>query len=132
MIGLVLAAGHGRRLRPLTDRLPKTLLPVDGETTILDNAVANLAAVGLTDVTIVVGHAASLIAERAPGLEAEFGVQVNLVHNDRAHEWNNAYSLWLARDHLRDGALVVNGDTVHPVGVPKTLLAERGPELLLA
>jgi choline kinase len=132
MIGLVLAAGQGRRLRPLTDRLPKTLLPVDGDTTILDNAVANLAAVGLTDVTIVVGHAAWLIADRKPGLEAEFGVSVNLVHNDRALEWNNAYSLWLAREQLHGGALVVNGDTVHPVGVPKTLLAERGPELLLA
>ena len=132
MIGLVLAAGAGRRLRPLTDHLPKTLLPVDGQTTILDNAVANLAAVGLTDVTIVVGHRADLVAERVPGLETEFGVRVNLVHNDRAQEWNNAYSLWLARDHLGNGALVVNGDTVHPVGVPDTLLAERGPGLLLA
>jgi choline kinase len=132
VIGLVLAAGAGRRLRPLTDHLPKTLLPVDGGTTILDNAVANLAAVGLTDVTIVVGHRADLVADRVPGLETEFGVRVRLVHNERAREWNNAYSLWLAREHLRDGAMVVNGDTVHPVGVPKTLLAERGAELLLA
>jgi choline kinase len=132
MIGLVLAAGAGRRLKPLTEHLPKTLLPVDGQTTILDNAVANLAAVGLTDVTIVVGHRADMVADHAPVLEAQFGVHVNLVHNDRAQEWNNAYSLWLARDHLRDGALVVNGDTVHPVGVPRALLAERGPALLLA
>jgi choline kinase len=132
MIGLVLAAGAGRRLRPLTDHLPKTLLPVDGGTTILDNAVANLAAVGLIDVTIVVGYRSELVEERAAGLETEFGVRVSLVHNDRAQEWNNAYSLWLAREHLGSGALVVNGDTVCPVGVPKTLLAERGPGLLLA
>ncbi len=52
--------------------------------------------------------------------------------NDRAEEWNNAYSLWLARDHFADGALLVNGDTVHPVSVEKTLLAARGPGVLLA
>ena len=43
--------------------------------------------------------------------------------NDRAEEWNNAYSLWLAREHFAAGALLVNGDTVHPVSVEKTLLA---------
>ncbi|MEA2387162.1 MAG: hypothetical protein QOJ22_1336, partial [Thermoleophilaceae bacterium] len=47
MIGMVLAAGAGRRLQPLTDDLPKTLLPVDGERTILDIALANLKHVGL-------------------------------------------------------------------------------------
>ena len=46
------------------------------------------------------------------------------MHNDKAEEWNNAYSLWLARDHFAQGALLVNGDTVHPVSVEQTLLAE--------
>ena len=64
LIGMVLAAGAGRRLRPDTDALPKALLPVDGETTILDIALRNLAAVGLRDVVIVVGHAADAIADR--------------------------------------------------------------------
>ena len=50
MIGIVLAAGAGRRLRPDTDVLPKTLLPVAGRTTILDIALRNLAAVGLTEI----------------------------------------------------------------------------------
>jgi len=132
MIGLVLAAGAGRRLRPDTDRLPKALIPVDGETTILDIALRNLAAVGLTDVAVVVGYAADAVAERQPDLEKRHGIALTLVHNDRAEEWNNAYSLWLAREHFAQGALLVNGDTVHPVSVEKTLLAERGPDVLLA
>ena len=123
MIGLVLAAGASRRLRPDTDDLPKALLPVDGETTILDIILRNLAAVGLREVVIVVGHAAAAVADRAAGLEAAHGVTLELVHNDRALEWNNAYSLWLAREYLGQGALLVNGDTVHPVSVEKTLLA---------
>jgi choline kinase len=132
MIGLVLAAGAGRRLRPYTDSLPKALVPVDGEITILDIALRNLAEVELTDVTVVVGYAAAAVQQRQAALEKRYGVRLSLVHNERAEEWNNAYSLWLARDHFAEGALLVNGDTVHPVSVEKTLLAQRGPNILLA
>jgi choline kinase len=120
---MVLAAGASRRLRPDTDQLPKALLPVAGELTILDITLRNLAAVGIREVVIVVGHAAHAIADRAADLEAAYGITLELVHNDRALDWNNAYSLWLAREYLGRGALLVNGDTVHPVSVEKTLLA---------
>jgi choline kinase len=123
LIGMVLAAGAGRRLRPDTDALPKALLPVDGGVTILDIALRNLAAVGLRDIVIVVGYAADVVRERVASLEREHGVRLTLVDNDRAEEWNNAYSLWLAREHFAAGVLLVNGDTVHPVSVEKTLLA---------
>ncbi|MCY1141327.1 phosphocholine cytidylyltransferase family protein [Actinoplanes sp. Pm04-4] len=132
MIGLILAAGAGRRLRPYTDTLPKALVPVDGETTIMDISLRNLAAAGLTDVTIVVGYCANAVEERQAAFESKYGVKISLVHNDKAEEWNNAYSLWLARDHFTQGALMVNGDTVHPVSVEQTLLAQRGPSILLA
>jgi choline kinase len=123
VIGMVLAAGTGRRLRPDTDGRPKALLPVAGETTILDIAIRNLAAAGLTEVVIVVGYAAGLVADQVPALERAHGVSIDLVHNDRAEEWNNAYSLWLAREYFGRGVLLVNGDTVHPASVEKTLLA---------
>jgi choline kinase len=126
VIGMVLAAGAGRRLRPDTDALPKALLPVAGTTTILDIALRNLAAAGLDEVVIVVGHARQAIADRAAALERAHQVRVTLVPNDRAMDWNNAYSLWLAREHFAGGALLVNGDTVHPASVEKTLLAARG------
>ena len=126
MIGMVLAAGAGRRLRPDTDALPKALLPVDGQVTILDIALRNLAAVGLRDIVIVVGYAADAIRDRVADLERDHKVGLTLVDNDRAQEWNNAYSLWLAREHFATGALLVNGDTVHPVSVEKTLLSAAG------
>ncbi len=132
MIGIVLAAGAGRRLAPLTDDLPKTLLPVDGETTILDIALSNLAAIGLDEVVVVTGFASHQIDQRLPDLQARHGVQLRVVWNERALEWNNAYSLWLARDFLVGGAMLCNGDTVHPVSVEKTLLAQEPREILLA
>jgi len=119
---MVLAAGTGRRLRPDTDALPKALLPVAGNTTILDIALRNLAAAGPTEIVIVVGFAAHAIADRVAALEANYGIEITLVHNDRAQEWNNAYSLWLAREYFGRGVLLVNGDTVHPLSVEKSVL----------
>jgi choline kinase len=135
VIGMVLAAGASRRLRPDTDALPKALLPVAGDTTILDIALRNLAAVGLREVVVVVGHAAEVISDRGADLQRRHGVTLHLVHNQRALDWNNAYSLWLARSHFSRGVLLVNGDTVHPVSVEKTLLAAAsagGPGVILA
>ncbi len=131
MIGLVLAAGAGRRLRPYTDTLPKALVPVgpeeDGEAkTVLDIALGNFAAVGLTDVAVVVGYRKEAVYERREALERKYGLKLTLIDNDKAEEWNNAYSLWCGRDALKDGVILANGDTVHPVSVEKTLLAARG------
>ena len=129
---MVLAAGAGRRLRPYTDTLPKALVPVDGEVTILDIALRNLAAVDLRDVVIVVGYRAGAVADRQAELERQYGVRITLVHNDRAEEWNNCYSMWLAREYFTEGVLMVNGDTVHPVSVEETLLDAKGSSLVLA
>lgn len=133
MRGVILAAGQGQRLRPDTDALPKTLLPVTGTETILDTIVRGLAEVGVTDLAITVGHAAERIREHAPVLEDRYGVVVHIVDNDKPH-WNNAYSLWTAREHYKTGALLVNGDTVHPTSIERNLLAaaEDDPRLLLA
>ena len=132
MIGMVLAAGAGRRLAPYTDTLPKTLVPVDGDRTILDIALANLKAAGLDEVVVVTGYAAAAVQERKAALEERHGVRLELVFNPKAEEWNNAYSLWCAREHFARGVLLVNGDTVHPVSVEETLLASRGAPILLA
>ena len=51
-----------------------------------------------------------------------------MVFNPRAEEWNNAYSLWVARDFFAEGVLLVNGDTVHPPSVEQALLDARGSE----
>ncbi|GHF26954.1 nucleotide sugar-1-phosphate transferase [Streptomyces mashuensis] len=126
MIGLVLAAGAGRRLRPYTDTLPKALVPVDGDTTVLDLTLANFAEIGLTEVAIVVGYRKEAVYARKEALEAKYGLKLTLIDNDKAEEWNNAYSLWCARDVLGRGVILANGDTVHPVSVEQTLLAARG------
>jgi len=130
--GLVLAAGAGRRLRPFTDRLPKTLVELDDGSTVLERILANFAAVGIDRATIVVGYCASAIRERLPRLEQASGLALDLVDNPHGETRNNAYSLWCARDALCGGALLVNGDTLHPVSVQNTLLAAAGERITLA
>ena len=61
----------GAPAAPYTDTLPKALVPVDGETTILDIALRNLAEVGLTEVVIVVGYAADAVVQRQAALAGE-------------------------------------------------------------
>ena len=130
---MVLAAGAGRRLESLTQDLPKTLLPVDGERTILDIALGNLRRAGLETVVVVTGYAAERVSERQAALEERHDVRLELVFNPKAEEWNNAYSLWCAREHFGEGVLLCNGDTVHPPEVEERLLAARGDaELVLA
>ncbi|MEU4165663.1 phosphocholine cytidylyltransferase family protein [Streptomyces sp. NPDC026665] len=131
MIGLVLAAGAGRRLRPYTDSLPKALVPVgpagiEDSITVLDLTLGNFAEIGLTEVGIIVGYRKEAVYDRKAALEEKYGLKITLIDNDKAEEWNNAYSLWCGRDALKDGVILANGDTVHPVSVERTLLDARG------
>jgi choline kinase len=125
VIGLVLAAGAGRRLRPHTTSIPKTLLSVSDDTTVLDVILGNLRAAGCRQVVLVVGYAAQAITTRAPALEARHDVRLEFIHNDHAEDRNNCYSLWCAREVLDDDVLLVNGDTVHPAAVEQRLTAGR-------
>jgi choline kinase len=132
MIGIVLVAGAGRRLHPLTDDLPKTLLSVADDVTILDIALHNLAAAGIEDVVLVTGASSHQVDTRLEALQVRHGVRLRTVFNERALEWNNAYSLWLAREFFAEGVLLCNGDTVHPSSVEQTLLAAPDAAITLA
>jgi len=126
MIGMVLAAGAGRRLGEDTAELPKTLLTVDGDRTILDVALGNFSTIGLSEAVIVTGFASERIDERLAELSERHGLRLDTVYNPKALEWNNAYSLWCAREHFGRGVLLANGDTVHPASVEQVLLAAQG------
>lgn len=105
---VILAAGLGSRLRPLTDKRPKPLVEVHG-VPILHNALSHLASVGVREATIVVGYRKEEI-ERSCGLNFA-GVEITYAESSVYERTGSAYSLWLARDSLlRGSTLLLEGD----------------------
>ena len=91
ILGVLLAAGTGSRLRPLTDNLPKCLLEVGGQP-LLDYQLEALAAHGVEDILVVTGHAAGEITRRYPRLRT--------LHDPEYAATNNLHSLWAARQEF--------------------------------
>jgi CTP:molybdopterin cytidylyltransferase MocA len=77
---VVIAAGLGTRLRPLTERYAKPVLPIDGKP-VLALLLRELAAAGCTDVTLVIGHLGEQV-ERLVGDGSRFGVDVRYAHQE--------------------------------------------------
>jgi GTP:adenosylcobinamide-phosphate guanylyltransferase len=71
---IVMAAGEGRRLRPITERWPKPILPIDGRA-VLATLVRQLQAEGMAPITVVVGHLAEQVEELLDGLDVRFARQ---------------------------------------------------------
>jgi L-glutamine-phosphate cytidylyltransferase len=123
MRGVILAAGRGSRLNGGGD-MPKCLVTVGGET-LLSRNVRVLRAAGIDDIVIVVGCAAETVRRTLPG--------VTFVENPIFAQTNSLYSLWLAREYLADGFVVMNCDVlVHPQIVGDLLSAKYEDALLLA
>ena len=81
MQAVVLAAGEGRRMRPLSERWPKPVLPIDGRP-VIASLLRELAAAGLTEVTVVTGHLAEQVEELL-GDGSAFGVEVGYARQPR-------------------------------------------------
>lgn len=103
MKAILLAAGIGSRIRPLTDDKPKCLLEVNGRT-ILQNMIENVIAVGMTEVIIITGYLEeqikAYIAEHFPTLN------VTYIRNEKYLDTNTGYSLMLTKDAVNGDAFI--------------------------
>ena len=103
MIGVILAAGMAKRLRPLTDTKPKCLLKV-GERTLLERTVVAMAAAGISEFVVVTGYRADQIRDFLDNLvKPEFlgKPRFTYLHNADHEHNNNIYSLWMAGQVVR-------------------------------
>lgn len=104
MIGVILAAGMAKRLRPLTDTQPKCLLTVGGRT-LLQRTVDAMLGAGVGEFVVVTGYKAGMIRDflttQSHTEAALRGVPFTFIDNpDYAHN-NNIYSLWLSGKVVR-------------------------------
>ena len=119
MDAAILNAGEGKRLRPLTSLKPKCLLKLN-KATILEHQLINVAGCGIRNVVIVVGYRESQIIEETR--RRDFDLEIKFKRNPLYYETNTAYSLWLAREHIRDDFVYINGDVVFDRRVLERLL----------
>jgi len=109
---IILSAGKGERLLPLTQNRPKSLIDLGGGQTILDRQLQAISKSGVRDVTIVCGYLANQLEEQAEVLGQRVGLHVNTQYNPFYWCSNNLISLWFAKRWIEegDGVVIVNGD----------------------
>jgi choline kinase len=123
MRAVILAAGRGGRLGGVTGDRPKCLARV-GDRSLLERQIRSLSEGGITAVTVVAGYQAAAVRRVC-------GADVTLIDNTQYSSTNSLYSLWLARDVLRDGFVVLNCDVLFHPQLLRDLLTARLEDALL-
>ena len=100
MIGVILAAGMAKRLRPLTDTKPKCLLKV-GERTLLERTIDAMRQAGIQEFLVVTGYRGEVIRSFLEGYAKTCKVSFTFLDNTDYEHNNNIYSLWMACQKVR-------------------------------
>ncbi len=116
---IVLSAGQGKRLLPLTAEQPKCALML-GERSVLGWQLQALATGGATEVVVATGFQAPLINDLIGGVE---GLQVRTSHNPFYAHCDNLGTCWIVRHEMSGPFVLINGDTLFEPEVFARLLA---------
>lgn len=120
MQAIILSAGRGSRLLPLTTDLPKCLLPI-GMTTVLGMQLDTLAKAGIKKATIVTGFNEHLVEEELATRSQ--GPKVKTKYNPFYQVADNLASCWMIRKAMSSDFLIINGDTLFTPQLLEKVLA---------
>ncbi|MBR2697190.1 MAG: phosphocholine cytidylyltransferase family protein [Clostridia bacterium] len=127
MKALILAAGFGSRLAPLTDTIPKSLVPVNGKP-ILFKQIENLYENGITDITVISGYRANMLEAAVHDCFRD----VNIIESVDYRDTNNMYSAYLAREAMAgEPFLMMNADVFMDASVIESLLHFSGENAIV-
>lgn len=127
---IILSAGRGSRLLPLTEKIPKALVAIGGRP-ILAWQLDALAAAGVTRACVVVGFGAETIDDALPKI-APGGMRVHTLCNPFYDVADNLISCWAARAEMSSDFFIVNGDTLFEPAVVERLLNSRPAPITVA
>jgi L-glutamine-phosphate cytidylyltransferase len=108
---IILAAGQGKRLLPLTADVPKALLDIGGKT-LIERQVEAFAANGLKDFVVIIGYGADKMEQALAAIAVRLGVSIVTTYNPFYAVADNLASCWLARQFMDRDFIQVNGDNV--------------------
>ena len=131
MKAIIIAAGHGSRLLPLTLETPKCLVPVGGRA-ILDHQLRAIRTAGISAVTVVGGYRIEQIGEHLAARRDD-GLATELVFNPFWAAGSSIGSVWAARADLTGAFVLMNGDTIFDPAVLTAAVADarRGVKLVV-
>jgi choline kinase len=124
---LILSAGQGKRLSPLTDDRPKCLVELAGRT-VLEWQLRHLHQAGVTEAVVVTGFRADLVEAEVAGLTSSGGalpgMSVRTLYNPFYSVTDNLATCWLAREEMKGGPfMILNGDTLFEPGIAERLIS---------
>jgi len=129
MKAVILAAGIGKRLKPLTDKTPKCLIEVNGRT-LVERHLENLGAAGINEVCIVVGYKKDMIISR---LGKSFkGMKISYAENNSYENTGSGYSLMLGLKQTKGEVIFMDADLAYEKEALKPVLSTAGTDSLLA
>lgn len=123
MKALILAAGFGKRLRPITNTIPKSMVQVNN-TPLLVNALNCITSLGVSEIGIVVGHMAEYIKKEVGNTWN--GIQISYYENSRYLETNNVVSLFKAKEFCDDDMIMLECDIFYHKEMLEKLLLSKG------
>lgn len=122
---VLLAAGTGTRLMPLTEKVPKTMVEVGGRA-IVDHLLDALAPLGIEELVVVTGYRPEALAQHLGQRRGD--MRVRTVHNERYATTNNILSLYAARDAIDGAFLLLESDVL---AAPEVLAPLAEPDTMV-
>lgn len=124
---IILAAGQGKRLIPLTKDMPKCLLKVK-KRTILEYALDFIERNGIRKVTIIVGYKKEKVHQL---IKYEYnGIDIDYIYNPHYSDKDNIYSLFLAKPKMLEDIVILNSDVIFHPDILKAVLSAKNKSCL--
>jgi choline kinase len=123
MRAILISAGKGTRLYPLTKNTPKSLLEVGEGLTLLEAQLHSLQEAGITEIVIIVGYRAEQIEAKLHKYKKDFNITT--VYNPFYEVSNNLISVWMARYFMEGEFITINGDDMFTADVIVNLMKSK-------
>lgn len=118
---LILSAGQGKRLSPLTDDRPKCLVELAGRS-VLEWQLRHLHKAGVTEAVVVTGFRSDLVEAEVARLKLP-GLAIRTLYNPFYSVTDNLATCWLAREEMRGPFMILNGDTLFEPAIAERLIS---------
>ncbi len=127
MQAIILAAGLSKRLRPITDNIPKCLIEL-GDKTILQMTIDNVLKNGINEFVMVTGYREKMIKDFISNNYPD--LNITYITNSGYENNNNSYSLWLTKDYIKGDIILLDSDILFDFRIISLLLEAKYTDCL--